>query len=130
MAFVQKSLTRTEQSERADALELLSTVDALGEQTKDLALNLALYLAKVKARKSSEKLRKMEPEFIRLVNGTVKVVQELTVILKAARHEEKMIYEPPSGVETRDRLMDKLESIAQQCNQIMETLQESRDLLA
>lgn len=127
---MQKSLTRTEQNERADALELLGTVDALGEQTKDLALNLALYLAKVKARKSSEKLRKMEPEFIRLVNGTVRVVQELTVILGAARHEEKMIYEPPSGTETRDRLMDKLEAIAQQCNQILETLHESRDLLA
>jgi hypothetical protein len=130
MAYMEKSLTRTEQTDRADALELLGTVDALGEQTKDLALNLALYLAKVKTRKSSEKLRKMEPEFIRLVNGTVKVVQELTVILKAARHEEKMVYEPPSGVENRDRLMGRLESIAQQCNQILDSLQENRDLLA
>jgi len=127
---MEKIVIRTEQTERADALELLNTIDAMGEQTKDLALNLALYLAKVKARKSSEKLRKMEPEFIRLVNGTVKVVQELTVIMKAARHEEKMIYEPPSGAENNDRLMGKLESIAQQCNQILESLHESRDLLA
>jgi len=94
---MENSTTRAEQGNRNDALALLETVDALGEQTKDLALNLALYLAKIKARKSSEKLRRMEPEFIRLVNGTVKVVQELTVILKAARHKEKMIYEPPSG---------------------------------
>jgi len=125
-----RSVVRTEQTGRTEALELLGTIDEMGEQTKDLALNLALYLAKVKARKSSETLRKMEPEFIRLVNGTVKVVQELTVILKAARHEEKMVYEPPSGAETRDRLMGKLEAISQQCNQILESLQGSRDILA
>ncbi|MEW5794859.1 MAG: hypothetical protein AB1772_00735 [Candidatus Zixiibacteriota bacterium] len=126
---MENSLPRAEQGIRSDALALLETVDALGEQTKDLALNLALYLAKVKARKSSEKLRRMEPEFIRLVNGTVKVVQELTVILKAARHQEKMVFEPPSSDPSADRLLSRLEAIALQCSQILESLHQNRDLL-
>jgi len=85
------SSVRIDQKQRQDIVDLLDRVDALGEQTKELALNLALYLAKAKARKSSDKLTKLEPEFIRLVNSTVKVIQELTVVLKAARHEEKML---------------------------------------
>jgi len=124
------SPVRTGQNQRQDVLDLLETVDALGEQTKALALNLALYLAKAKARKSSEKLKQMEPEFIRLVNTTVKVVQELTVILKAARHEEKMVYEPPTGLVSADAIQTKLEAVARQCDRILETLQQSRDLLA
>jgi uncharacterized protein Yka (UPF0111/DUF47 family) len=124
------SSARTDQNQRQNILELLDTVDALGEQTKDLALNLALYLAKAKARKSSDKLKQMEPEFIRLVNSTVKVVQELTVILKAARHEEKMAYEPPTGQATTDHIQAKLESVAQQCDRILESLQQTRNLIA
>ena len=123
------SPTSVDQNQRRDILELLNTVDALSEQTKDLALNLALYLAKAKARKSSEKLKQMEPEFIRLVNSTVKVVQELTVILRAARHEEKVIYDPPTG-QAVDHIQAKLESVAQQCDRILESLQQTRNLMA
>jgi len=125
-----KSVSRADHAQRNDMLQLLETVDALGEQTKDLALNLALYLAKVKAQKKSEKLRQMEPEFIRLVNGTVKVVQELTVILKAARHQEKMIFELPTGGIDKDHLQVKFEAIAEQCNRILQSLQQTRDWLA
>lgn len=124
------SPARVDQKQRQDILELLDTVDALGEQTKDLALNLALYLAKAKARKSSDKLKQMEPEFIRLVNSTVKVVQELTVILKAARHEEKMVYDPPVNPTAADHIQAKLEAVAQQCDRILESLQQTRNLLA
>jgi len=60
----------------------------------------------------------------------VKVVQELTVILKAARHQEKMIYEPPSGSDSRDQIMLRLKSIADQCNQILESLHQNQDYLA
>jgi len=127
---MEKSVTKIEQGNRLDALALLETVDALGEETKELALNLALYLAKAKARKVSDKLNKLEPEFMRLVNSTVKVVQELTVILKAARHQEKMIYEPPSGSDSRDQIMLRLKSIADQCNQILESLHQNQDYLA
>jgi len=125
-----RSVSRPDHGQRNDMLQLLETVDALGEQTKDLALNLALYLAKVKAQKRSEKLQQMEPEFIRLVNGTVKVVQELTVILKAARHQEKMIFELPTGEIDKDHLQVKLEAVAEQCNRILQSLQQTRDWLA
>ena len=115
---------------REEAVELVETVDALGEETRDLAVNLALYLAKAKANKSDEKLLQMEPEFIRLVNSTMKVIQELTVILNAARHQERMIYQPPSGRTGKDHIQARLESIATQCNEILGSLNEARDLLA
>ena len=123
-----KSTPSIDPDQRHDLLDLLETVDALSEQTKDLALSLALYLAKAKARKASEKLKQMEPEFIRLVNSTVKVVQELTVILNAARHDEKMVYDPPSG-QVADHIQTKLEAVAQQCDRILEALQQSRQLM-
>ncbi len=118
-----------DKAQRQAAVELLETVDTLGEETRDLAVNLALYLAKAKARKSAEKLHQMEPEFIRLVNSTMKVIRELTVILNAARHQGKMIYEPPSGRTGRDHIQTRLESIAAQCNVILESLNGARDLL-
>lgn len=122
--------TQADKSKREAVVELVETVDALGEETRDLAVNLALYLAKAKARKSTEKLLQMEPEFIRLVNSTMKVIQELTVILNAARNQEKMIYQLPSGRVGKDRIQSRLESIATQCNEILESLNQAQDLLA
>ncbi len=110
-------------------LELVETVDALSEETKDLALNLALYLAKAKARGNAERLNRLEPEFVRLVNGAVKVVQELTVILNAAKDQEKMIYELPTGQPVKDHIEARLESIVQQCNRIMAELAGLRDIV-
>ncbi len=121
---------RADKRKREAAVELVETVDSLGEETRDLAVNLALYLAKAKARKSAEKLHQMEPEFIRLVNSTMKVIQELTIILNAARHQEKMIYQPPSGRSGKDHIQARLESIGTQCNEILSSLNEARDLLA
>jgi hypothetical protein len=120
--------TRPQDDERRQLLELVEAVDALGADTKDLALNLALYLAKAKAKGGSEQLKRMEPDFIRLVNYTVKVVQELTIVLNAARNQEKMVYEPPSGRLSKDHIESRLELIMQQCNHILATLAGYRDL--
>jgi uncharacterized protein Yka (UPF0111/DUF47 family) len=116
--------------DREDVVQLVETVDSLGEETKDLALNLALYLAKVKAKKSSERLQQMEPEFIRLVNSTIRVIQELTIVLNAAKNQEKMVYQLPSGNLDTDHIQVRLESISEQCNLILESLHQARDLLA
>jgi hypothetical protein len=115
-------------ADHAEAIALMEMVDVLSDETKDLALNLALYLAK--AKKSSEQLQRMEPEFVRLVNSTMKVIQELTVILNAARHQEKMVFQPPSGKGGRDHIQVRLESIVGQCNQILASLNQVRDLMA
>jgi len=119
---------RRSDHDRRELLGLVDAVDALSEDTKDLALNLALYLAKAKAKGSSEQLKRMEPEFIRLVNNTVKVVQELAVVLNAARNQEKMVYEPPTGRLSKDRIEARLELIMQQCNHILATLSGVRDV--
>ena len=108
-------------------LEMISEVDSLNEEVKTLALNLAIYLARAKAKAGSEKLNKLEPEFIRLVNGTVKVVQELTYILNAARNEEIMVYDPPSGKSSSNNVEFKLQTILNQCSRLMDILSSSQE---
>ncbi len=70
----------------------------------------------------------MEPEFIRLVNGTIKVVQEVTIILNAARNMERMIYDVPAGEDQPDRMETKLRSVLSQCADILRDLREARRL--
>ena len=120
----------TDNKVKKETLELVGEVDELSQETKDLALNLALYLAKAKAADDSGQLKQLEPDFIRLVNGTVRVVQELTHILNAARNQEKMVYQPPSGLVAKDHIEARLETIVQQCNRILGTLVQVKDLLA
>ena len=114
--------------DREEALRLLETVDALSEDTKDMALNLALYLAKAKAHGNAEILKQMEPEFVRLVNGAIKVVQDITVIVNAARNRELMAFQLPSGEHARDHIQDKLEAIGAQCDRILEALSQAKDI--
>lgn len=101
-------------------IDLVEYVENLNEEVKELAVNLAIYLAKQK--KDSEQLLKMEPDFIKLVNGAVKVGQELTLIINAAKSKEMMIYDVPSGKFQSDRLEAKLHSILRQCHQILDEL--------
>jgi hypothetical protein len=106
-------------SKTDDAL-IIDQADQLNEQVKALALNLALYLAKAKS--DSPKINRLEPEFVRLVNGTVKVVQELTVVISAARNPETATFAPPTSPPGVDSLELKLRSILDQCQRIMSAL--------
>lgn len=110
-------------------LNLLTEVDNLGEEVKTLALNLAIYLAKAKAKSNSQDLNRMEPEFIKLVNGTVRVVQEMTLILNAARNMERMIYDVPSGNLDQDRLETRLRSLLGQCGTILQSLTQVKGIV-
>ena len=100
--------------------DLIATVDKLNEDVKQLALNLALYLAKVK--KDSHTISRMEPQFIRLVNSTIKVVKEIAVIVRAAANTEKIVYDPPSGTIIKDQIEVRLNSVLEQCSNIIATL--------
>jgi hypothetical protein len=62
----------------------------LTAQIKSLALHLALNLARSK--QEIKELTVLEPEFTKLVNGSVEIVREVTAILKAFRNEERMVY--------------------------------------
>lgn len=123
-------MKKTDLKLNAELTELVAEVDTLGTETKTLALNLALYLAKAKAGGGSGRLKMLEPEFIKLVNGTVSVIQELTVILNAAQDKEKMVYQLPSGRLAKDHIEHKMELIVLQCNRILSSLTEAKDLIA
>lgn len=100
--------------------DLVDQVDELSEQVRILALNLAIYLAKAKSK--SEELTQLEPDFIRLVNGTVSVLQEIERIVAAARNLETLVYDVPSGQFRRDQIELRLRSIVDQCGRIMTSL--------
>jgi sugar-specific transcriptional regulator TrmB len=102
-------------------VEVIDQVEYLSDEVKNLAINLAIYLAKAKGK--SDSLARMEPDFIKLVNGTVRVVQELTSVINAARNMETMAYDVPSGAATGDQLESRLQAILQQCNKIIIALQ-------
>ncbi len=116
----------TEENSRNTDLEILDQVDLLNDEVKQLALNLAIYLAKAKG--NSDELNRLEPEFMKLINGSVKVVQELARIISAARNSETMAYDVPSGTIQHDRIETKLNSILQQCHDIMRTLAKETDI--
>ena len=101
-------------------MDIIEQVDNLNEEVRVLALNLAIYLAKAKS--ESEKLHELEPDFIRLVNGSVKVAQEVAQIISAARNQEKMVYDVPSGQVSRDQIEVRLRSILDQCARVMSAL--------
>lgn len=102
------------------SLDLVDQVDGLSEEVRVLALNLAIYLAKTKS--ESEELTQLEPDFIRLVNGTVGVLQEIERIIAAARNMETLVYDVPSGKFRRDQIELRLRSILDQCGRIMTAL--------
>lgn len=108
--------------------DIVEQVDGLTEEVKTLALNLAIYLAKAKPQ--SGHLTRLEPDFIRLVNGTVKAVQEISRIIQAARNHEPLVFDVPSDRVTPDHIEVKLRSILNQCGQIMSALGQARDLPA
>ena len=111
-----------EHGRRGRKLDLVEQVDLLNDEVKTLALNLAVQMAKVRSKNLAPDLVRMEPQFIRLVNGAVKAVKDMAVILEAARNKEVMVYDVPSNQETEDRIEYGLRSILSQCNEIMDTL--------
>ncbi len=100
--------------------QLVAQVDELNEQVKGLAINLAIYLAKAKT--ATPAFNRLEPDFIKLINTTLKVVQELTAIINASRSEGGMLYEYPADRATADALELKMRSILDQCRFVLGSL--------
>ncbi|RKX29884.1 MAG: hypothetical protein DRP47_00670 [Candidatus Zixiibacteriota bacterium] len=113
---------------RESSADIVEQVNSLAEEVKILALNLAIYLAK--AKKESGKLTQLEPDFIRLVNGTVRTVHELTAIISASRSNSSKSkttqFEP--SFEKLDPLEAKLRNILDQCQRIITALSLGKEL--
>jgi len=105
--------------------ELIAKVDHLSEEAKTMALNLAICLAKLKGH--SEELKQMEPEFVRLINGTICVIRDITTILNAANNLDRLVYSVPSGKTERDKIEAKLSDILSQCLSLQAQLTKSVD---
>ncbi len=99
-----------------------SQIDDLANQVKVLALNLAISLAKTK--NQTAELSFLEPEFTKLINGSVEVIREIAGILRTFRNEEKMVYAPPSQSEKLDRIETSLSEIHLLSQNILKTISE------
>ena len=120
-----REITRGSESEPpAEFPNLIDQVDELAEEAKTLALNLALYLAKARVGPQGDIINRLEPDFIRLVNGTVRVMQELTRVLGAARNLQND--QPPSaaGQVDHEELETRLQVILERCSHVLAALSE------
>jgi methyl-accepting chemotaxis protein len=95
-------------------------VDDLAGQVKMLALNLAISLARTK--NETKELAYLEPEFTKLIHGSVEVIKEIMDILKALRNKEKMVYSPPSESGKLDRIETALYEILNRSQNILKTI--------
>lgn len=89
--------------------EWIARVNAMAEQVRILALNLAINLAREKD--NIRELSILEPEFTELVHSAVEVIKEVTVMLRAYQNKEKMIYSPPSSSVKLDHIESSLNEI-------------------
>ena len=105
---------------------LIAKVDNLSEEVKELSLNLAGTLAKIKGK--TEDYASIEPSLMRLINNAVKVVQEISVILDAARNKDQSVGKIVDGQINTARLEMRLESILAQCNEIIEALAQQTEV--
>jgi len=89
--------------------DLVDEVTTLAEEVKIKALNLAISLAKSK--ENTRELRVLEPAFTKLINGSMDVIREVTVIVRAYCSEEAMVSESPSAFGQFDRIERSLNDI-------------------
>jgi methyl-accepting chemotaxis protein len=97
-------------------------IDELAGQVKVLALNLAISLAK--AKNEAKELAFLEPDFTKLINGSVEVIREISSILKAFRNEDKLVYSPPSQSDKLDRIETSLGEIYSLSQSVLKTIGE------
>lgn len=120
----------TEPTEDQYSPEIIAEVDRLSDEVKSLTVDIALVLARIRARSADGKLDRLEPDFLRLVNNSVKAIREIAIILNAAQNREKMVYDVPSGRLTKDRLETRLHGILEQTNRLLESLAQMQDFVA
>ena len=98
----------------------VDNVNSMAEQVRILALNLAINLAREK--KNIKELTFLEPDFTKLIYGSVDVIKEISVILKAFQNEEKMIYSPPSSSGKLDHIESSLNEILNLSRNVLDTI--------
>lgn len=109
------------ESDRIDSVRIIKQADFLTEEVKALALHLAVYVARVKA--ESSQVSRLEPEFMKLINGTVKVVQELAILIRTAGNADNSNVSPAANSPHSSDLEHRLRTILEQCRSILITLE-------
>ena len=98
----------------------VASVNSMAEQVRILALNVAINLAR--ERKNIKELTFLEPDFTKLVYGSVEVIKEVSVMLKAFQNEEKMVYAPPTSSGKMDHIESSLNEILNLSRNILKVI--------
>jgi methyl-accepting chemotaxis protein len=113
-------MSKTTPMSKAAGENWLGQVESLADEVKILALNLAISLAK--SRDQVRELKFLEPEFTKLINGSVEVIREINSIMKAFRNEEKMVYSPKKDSRNLDQIESSLNEILGLSHRVLETV--------
>nr|MBN2278309.1 hypothetical protein [candidate division Zixibacteria bacterium] len=116
------SRSRTSGKSKAD--DCLMLINSQAEEVRILALNLAINLARSKD--ELKDLAFMEPEFTRLINGSVEVIKQIGDILKTFRNEDKMAYNPPETNPGMDRIEASLNDILKISREVLHNIGEMK----
>jgi len=87
----------------------LDQTQDLADQVKMLALNLAINLARSK--NEVKELKTLEPQFTRLINGSVNIIRDINGILRALQSDEALIAPLPKPPDKLDRIEVTLNEI-------------------
>lgn len=98
----------------------VASIDSMAEQVRILALNLAINLAREK--KNIKELIFLEPDFTKLVYGSIEVIKEVSVMLRAFQNEEKMVYAPPTSSGKIDHIESSLNEILNLSRNILKVI--------
>ncbi len=102
--------------------QYIDEVKKLSDEVKMLALNLAVNLARSK--NEAKELTILEPEFTKLVNGSVEVVKEVGMIMKAFKNEETMAYSATDSDKNLERIERSLNEILRLSTTVLESINE------
>lgn len=93
--------------------QLIAEVEYLAGETKLLAMNLAIALARIKDRQKV--LRDLDPEFTELIKRANDSAGQVDDVLQAFQNQKKMIYSLPASSKIIERrgAYDKIEASLQ-----------------
>jgi hypothetical protein len=104
-------MTRRPLNKQPQGADLIGQVDELADQVKNLALNLAITLAREKERVKDLKI--IEPEFTHLINKSVGVVREIANILMLIGAEEPRTAVESERLRTIEKSLEEILVVAE-----------------
>ncbi len=113
---------KRQESQPSPDQDWLDQTQDLADQVKLLALNLAINLARCKD--EIKELTTLEPDFTKLINGSVNIIRDINNILRALQNDEALIAPLPKPPEKLDRIEVTLNEILELSGRVHDAIVE------